>query len=270
MNLKNLIQLLKEPFYAIVFIASAFLTLCYILLPIDVIFYFSAVIYPPVAITPFIIYLAFFKTLRFSWEDKLSVLLFFTAIASLSWAIGEIIWCYYYNLLLNIEVPYPSEADIFYIAGDVLAVIGQSIYLMYLYKVIGPPLKGEEKILVSLVVAILSIIAGIALAYPLIYWYSEEEAAMIEIILDSLYLLLELIMVIIALIGILVIRGRLGKVFLIILASNLLYFVYTIGFSYLDLAGLYYDGHPVELLDIFSSIADACAIYEAYKLAIER
>lgn len=263
------LRLFNEPFYVMVSIGILILTIAYLVLPISTIFYFSAMIYPIVSIAPFSVYLVFYKSIGLSWDDKLSVLLFFQAIASLAWTLGEIMWCYYYNLLLGTAVPYPSEADAFYVTGDLLAIIGQLLYLFYLYKVVGSPLRGRKKYYAYLVTTLLICLVTYALVYPVMYWYGEEGVSMVELVMDSTYLVLEIIMVSIALIGFLVIRGRLGKVFLIILISNLLYFSYTLGFSYLELMDLYYDGHPIELLDLFSSLLDACAIYEAYKLIVK-
>ncbi len=48
---------------------------------------------------------------------------FLNGFALISWGIGSIIWSYY-NLFLNIEAPFPSFVDVFYVSSTVLYVFG--------------------------------------------------------------------------------------------------------------------------------------------------
>ncbi len=55
--------------------------------------------------------------------DNLRVGWLFMALSSLAWACGEAIWCYY-DLVRGIPLPYPSLADVGFLAAVPLAVVG--------------------------------------------------------------------------------------------------------------------------------------------------
>ena len=268
MNIKELpsllVEHLKDPFYALLTIIYLLLVVVYAVTPPEDMFTISALIYPPIALVPFLLYLPSAKRVGFSWKDKFSVLVVFNALGSFFWLIAEIIWCYYYNLGLGIEEPYPSEADIFYISAAVFVVIGIAIYINNLYQ----DLKGEittREITVSvLFTAILTAIVAVLFLYPLTTYAAEEE--LIVVCLDLTYIILDIVMAVLLFIGMLLIRGRIGKVLFLFLLSALLVVIFDVAFAYLDLIELYYDGHPIELLDIASYFIDAFAFYEIYKL----
>ena len=254
----------REPFYIGMVIIFIILVLGYLLLPREQVFYFSASIYPIIALLPIAIYLLSAKRIGFSWEDKLSVLIVFNAIGGFFWFIAEVIWCYCYNLLLDIEVPYPSEADIFYVGAAIFVVLGIAIYVNSLYQDIKEEVTVKEKTTAAFFTAVLTLIVAIVLAYPITTYYAEEELMVVA--LDITYAILDILMAAIFFISILLIRGRIGKILMFFLLGCLMVVVYDTCFAYLTLAELYYDGHPIELLDLASYLFDACAFYETYKL----
>jgi len=255
---------LKDLFYALLTIVYVLLVVVYAVTPPEDILTVSAVIYPPIAFVPCLLYLLSAKRVGFSWEDKFSVLVVFNALGSFFWLIAEIIWCYYYNLALGVEEPYPSEADIFYIVAAIFVVIGIAIYIHNLYQDMKGEITKREITISALFTAILTAIIAGLLSYPLTTYAAEEE--LIVVCLDITYIILDILMAVLIFVGMLLIRGRIGKVLFLFLLSALLVIIFDVAFAYLDLMELYYDGHPIELLDIASYFIDAFAFYEIYKL----
>src|SRR5256885_3920916 len=56
--------------------------------------------------------------------------LFFISTGTIAWGIGQMFWSILYNILYKVEVPYPSLADVGYIAAIPLWAIG-IFYLSY-------------------------------------------------------------------------------------------------------------------------------------------
>ena len=50
--------------------------------------------------------------------------LFFIAAGTTAWGVGQMFWSLYYNILMKVDIPYPSLADVGYIVAIPLWVIG--------------------------------------------------------------------------------------------------------------------------------------------------
>jgi len=253
-----------EHFYFTLLLVYTLLILIYVIFPAENMFTISALIYPLIALIPFLIYIPSAKKVGFSWKDKFSIMVVFNALGAISWFIAEVIWCYYYNLFLRIEIPYPSEADFFYILASVLVIVGIAVYINSIYQDLKGKIRTEEVITSVIFTGFLMSFIGIILFYPITTYAAEEELAIL--CLDLIYVILDVIMTALIFFGFLIIRGKIGKILLLFLLSGLFVIVYDVAFAYLDLIGLYYDGHPIELLDIASYFLDMCAFYEIYKL----
>jgi hypothetical protein len=57
-------------------------------------------------------------------KSKVGSALFFISFGLITWGVGQMLWSIYYNLILEIEVPYPSLADVGYILSWPLWAIG--------------------------------------------------------------------------------------------------------------------------------------------------
>jgi len=259
-----LVKHIREPFYAALLVVYIILALVYFLSSVDEIFIISASIYPLIALIPVLLYFLSAKKVGFSWRDKFSVLVVFNALAAIFWLIAEIIWCYYYNLALGVEEPYPSEADPFYIMASIFAIIGIAVYINNLYQDMKGTVGRREIMMSTIFTVILTVIVIVLLSYPITTYAAEEEPLIL--CLDITYIVLDIIMAILIFVGILLIKGRIGKVLFLFLMSCLLVIMFDVAFAYLDLMELYYDGHPIELLDIASYFLDTAAFYEIYKL----
>lgn len=71
----------------------------------------------------------FYYVTRYNLKPNLKKALLYFSIGQLSWATATVIWCYY-NLVMRIDLPYPSVPDIFYI----LFIVFMSVGLVYLLK----------------------------------------------------------------------------------------------------------------------------------------
>jgi len=259
---------MSEKFYLFVLVVIISLFIIYFAIEISLRFVIVAIIYPVIALIPVIAYIPVYSRLGVSFKDRFCFLLFAIWLSAVLWFIAEAIWCWYYNLLLNVEVPYPSEADIFYIAGCIPSIIGLFVYIRAILREIHPRLSLREKIIGYSSSIILTLVIGTLLFYPLLSAYEEilEEEGLLVIGLDITYILLDIILIIIAITGLILIRGKIGKIILLILVSSILVVIYDLVFAILDMFGLYYDGHPIEILDLISYLIDTMAFYETYKM----
>jgi len=226
----------------------------------------SAIIYPAIALVPVITYLPSLRRIGFDWADKFSVMIVCQWLGAIIWFIAEAIWCWYYNLYWGIENPYPSLADVFYVAAYFPIIIGLAIYVGALYRLVKPQLTTKAKIVSIVAIVGSSVLVGIIYWYMILLSYAGEPIPFIEFVLNVLYVLLDAILLIVVVFGFIVIRGKMGRVLALFLVSSLMIIVYDVFFAYLEAYGLYYDGHPIELLDLISYLVDALAFYEVRKI----
>lgn len=263
------LQILRDKFYLSIFFVAIITTLIYIYININIelAMVVSAIIYPIIALIPIVVYLPYAKDVGFDWSDKFSVMVVFQWIGASLWFIAEVIWCWVYNLYLNIENPYPSIADIFYVAAYIPVIVGFAVYIASLYLKFSVELSKKQ---VYMAIAI-SVALGLIVAW--IYWvmillsYEGEPIPPLEFALNLLYVLLDAILLFVVLFGVLAIRGKLSKILILFFISSILVIIYDVVFAYLETFELYYDGHPIELLDLASYLVDTLAFYEVGRLA---
>lgn len=227
----------------------------------------SAILYPAIAAIPVIVYLLSLRKIGFGWEDKFSVMIVFQWLGSIIWLIAEIIWCWYYNLYHGWENPYPSYADIFYIAAYFPVIIGLAIYISYLYKTIRPELTKKQSIINIGTAIMAGLIVGVIYWIMVVASYAGEPIPLLEFILNVLYVFLDALLLVVIMFGFIVIRGKMGRILFLFLISCLLIIIFDVFFAYLEAYGLYYDGHPIELLDLASYLVDAMAFYEVARIS---
>ncbi len=93
---------------------------------------------------------------KWGWlRSSLGKSLFFLSLGLLTWGIGTLVFAYY-NIFLQVEVPYPSLADVFYILSWPLWAIG----IMQLFHVTGAKysLRSIKGKLLLLIIPIIIII----------------------------------------------------------------------------------------------------------------
>ena len=164
--------------------------------------------------------------------------LYFTA-GLLLWFIGEAVWAGY-TLILGEELPYPSVADVFWIAGYIPFFIALYLYV----KLFGNTLNKKTIAISMVVTATLTILAVAALLIPALH--AEEDLA--RLVMNFAYPLLDLSLFSVAHIGVLIfLKGKLGRPWLLINAAIAANTFADILFIYTTAQGTYYCGHMLEL-----------------------
>lgn len=179
----------------------------------------------------------------------------FFALGSAFWFIAEQIWQLYDHVWQG--DPFPSEADIFYIAAYPCHIVFLVIYLK-------PTLKSINRnvwlfaIALSFSFLIPSVIAAyddmqgedafstsVALAYPIL-----ASAQLVPAIVGVMYL----------------VKKSSNVSWILILIGFMIYNVADTYFLFAELDGTYYDGHPVDLIFVYAFIVLIFAFYHRSKL----
>ena len=174
---------------------------------------------------------------------------------SVSWFLGETIWTVYE--LVYDKNPFPSMADVFYLAGYPLMLGFLTYYLKPVRKAI------TKKMMLS------AIVISSALAIPSIYMaYSPEpDVTLFENILATAYPILDSIIFIPAIIGIaLFFRGEVNFTWSLICIGILCFAIGDIGFQYATFTNTYYTGHPADIILMWSYILFSFGVYDHVRI----
>jgi len=156
------------------------------------------------------------------------------------WFLGEVCWAIY-ALLLSVEIPYPSIADVFWLSGYVPMFIALFLYVKTFGSVLSRRMVGTAMVIVF----VLSVLVSAILITPIVG--AEED--LVTMFADFAYPLLDLALLSAAILGLAVFfKGSLGKSWLLINAGIMSDVVADILFSYTTAQETYYNGHPLELL----------------------
>ncbi len=161
--------------------------------------------------------------------------------------LGELSWMIY-EVILGVEVPYPSIADAFWLGG--LVAIIMAVY----FKIFSTGVKeqlSKFRILTSVIICLvlLSFSLYFVLIPLLVSPESEFEGGILEKEMSIAYPIGEIVMMFGA-IGIYAAhrRGTLGLTWGLIILYLILNYIFDASFSYLTWNNLYYTGHPIDLL----------------------
>jgi hypothetical protein len=169
------------------------------------------------------------------------------------WFLGELSWAIY-TFLLNVEIPYPSIADIFWLGGYIPLLIALFVYSRLFVSV----LSNRKKALIAAIIIILGVLVSAALIIPIMG--VEENLAIL--IIDLAYPLLDIALLSMALVGLAIFqKGGLGKSWLWIILGIMLNVAGDMIFSYTTAQGTYYNGHLSELLFIYGYLFFTIAFY---------
>lgn len=180
---------------------------------------------------------------------------FFFALATASWFIAEQIWQAYDHIWEG--EPFPSEADIFYLASYPFMIAFLFISIKPIIKIVT-----RNVWLFAIVLSFTLLIPSILAAYDDIV---GEDAFAISIALT--YPILTSIILIPAIIGILFLTKK-GANFswMLILFGLIVYSISDTFFLFAELDGSYYDGHPVDLMYVYSYILLIFALHNRLKI----
>lgn len=225
----------------------------------DFMYTFSNVVAPVVAS---VAVLSSFFALRRYWDNlgsRLSRIWLGFSIGMLLWFFGEVGWAVY-AMVLNVEIPYPSIADVFWLSGYVPLFIALLLYL----QLFQPVISAKMFFGAAAIAAGVSSAAFPPLMFPLLADTSQQD--LITLGISLAYPSLDIALFLEAVIGLLVftvarVKGRVGRAWHLMNLAILLNVVADMSFSYTTVDGTYYNGHPLELLFHFGYLTFALAFF---------
>jgi len=186
-------------------------------------------------------------------KEQFSLVWFCFTFGMALWFLGETGWAIY-TLLLGVEIPYPSIADVFWLSGYVPFFLALYLYV----KTFGFVLSRRTLVILMTAVFGLSVLVSATLITPILG--AEENS--ITMFVDFAYPLLDLALFSVAVLGLAVfLKGNLGKSWLLINAGILSNVGADMLFSYTTAQETYYSGHPLELLFHFGYLLFLLAFY---------
>lgn len=178
--------------------------------------------------------------------------LFFTSCGLVSWGIGQLFWSVLYNLILQIEIPYPSLADFGFVTSIPLWIMG----VLYLTKATGITVSFEKirsKIFLFTIPMVL-----IASSYYLLIIVARDgiisdlQGGYGKVFLDFAYPLGDMVILFLSVLAyglsLSQLRGRYKGSILTILFGFIAMFFTDFAFSYTTTQGTYYNGHWLDIL----------------------
>lgn len=195
-----------------------------------------------------------FYAIKFSVTTNLGKMLVFFGSGLLSFACGNIVW-YLYNNLFKIEVPFPSLADIFYIAFYPFMIVG-TIYLLRIYKT----LLNKSIIRDSIIIVIISFIVIFTIFFRIDFLSSGTS--LFQRLVTILYPFGDAVIISITLVALRVGGGRLHPSLYILTFGLLMQSVADLLFNYRNIVGLYWNGDIADLFFSFGGFFMSIGIFE--------
>jgi hypothetical protein len=169
------------------------------------------------------------------------------------WFLGELSWTIL-TLLLKVDMPYPSIADAFRLAGYVPLLVALYLYARTFESV----LHKRTLHMVWVATVILSFALTDLLMIPIVG--TKENT--LTLIIDLAYPFLDLALFLVALLSLIIFRaGTLGKPWALMNAGIMATVCGDILFSYATAQGIYYSGHPLDLLLAYAYMLFVLAFY---------
>jgi len=169
------------------------------------------------------------------------------------WLLGEITWSIY-TLVLSVSIPYPSAADLFWIAGYVPLAAAMFLYLLPY----GEALSLKKAVIVTAV----GLLADVGIFAVLVGPILSLGVDPLEQFFDLAYPVLDLALLGIAISGLLIfLPGKISRFWLWLNLGFICMAIADLLFSYLSALDLYYDGSPLELFYFLGDAAMLLALY---------
>ncbi len=205
--------------------------------------------------------LSSFLALRKYWDtlrSRLSRIWLSFTLGMVLWFLGEVGW-FVYTMVLNVKIPYPSLADIFWLAGYVPLFLA----LLFYVQLFQPVISRRLFFIAGLIVACTSALTFPLLMMPVLAEAPEDFATLF---FDLAYPSLDLVLLLESILGLSVftvakLKCRVGAAWHVINAAIFANVLGDMTFSYTTLNGTYYNGHPQELLFLVSYLLFALAFY---------
>lgn len=221
----------------------------------DFLYFFSNVLAPLIAGVAVVTSAIALKKYWGNPADKFSRIWLAFTLGMICWFLGEAIWTVY-ALLLNVEVPYPSIADVVWLIGYIPLIFAITMYIRTFRFVVSKAMLTVA----AATVFIGSLVIFSSLASPILASATEEETT--TLMVDIAYPALDVIMFSLSIIGLLIfVRGKIASAWLFINGAILMNVIGDILFSFTTLDGTYYNGHYLELFYYWGYIMFALAFY---------
>ncbi|TFG04915.1 MAG: hypothetical protein EU536_03405 [Promethearchaeota archaeon] len=207
---------------------------------IEVAIYFQEVILIVLAIIGFIVFLLVSR--KFNWlSTKPGQIMFLIAIGLLLWGIAESVWMGYE---IAGEDPFPSIADVFYIAGYVPFALGLFLNIRTI------KVKFKPAVLIIWLAISIAILLGILFVEVIPFL---SEAPEFTTVITIIYPLADFVIIMLALVIILKFRaGDVAKPWAILLAGFILEALGDIWFTYADWMETYQPAY--DIADLFFAL----------------
>jgi hypothetical protein len=190
---------------------------------------------------------------RFSSTHGKAWLMF--AIAATTWLVAEIIWMIYEIVLVD-ALPFPSEADFFWL-------IGYPFFFTFLMLYIKPLKNAVSKKMV--VGATLISIAVLGLSVSLLY--EPDPVVDLETIVAFSYPIADSILLIPCLIGIgLFLGGKVNLMWALFCIGMISFVIADTVYAFFILEGTFYSGDPLMLLYVYGYMFLLFGVYEHIKI----
>jgi hypothetical protein len=173
--------------------------------------------------------------------------------------LGEASWSYI-ELIMGVEVPFPSIADLFWLLGYIPLFVGLAI----IYQRLAVKLTGREKAIFAIFGLVLILFSYVFLFRPIV---QSSEISVMEKLLDLVYPTWDIFLAVPALAVLLIYgRGLLGRTWLFIGLGFLFFTAADLLFSYLTWIGKFKTGSLVDLLWIAGYILIAISAINQIRL----
>ena len=189
----------------------------------------------------------------FGLRRQFEAVWFMFSLGSGLWILAELAWATYY-FFLNVEVPYPSIADIFYIGGYFPMLAGLVLYL----RAFSVAMSRKR---LSLALSAIGVAVTLAMAFVLPLELTEGLSPL-NLLTDLAYPILDLALISLTVLALAIfIGGAISKWWVLFGGASVLYVIGDEYFLYQFAAGTYYNGSFDDLLFVLGYLALALAFY---------
>ena len=197
--------------------------------------------------------IGFYRARTFTMKSAIGRSLALVSLGMLFWMLGNLAWMYY-NVAAQIEVPYPSMADVFYLGMIPFATAGLFLLLRNL--------KTRFDAGTVLKIAIIPVAVFLLTYWLFVQSKLSEDVPTLTKILNVAYpsgdiIFMSFALVILTLIG----GGRLFRPLAIICFGFILQAVADLAFSWTISAGTYYTGSPVDTIYVMAFFTVGLGMY---------
>ncbi len=189
----------------------------------------------------------------FNLRKRFQSIWFFFTLGTGLWVLAELGWAIYY-FILNVEVPYPSVADIFYLGGYVPMFLG---LVFYLKRFSAAMTRRKLALAVATIGGSTSLVVGLVL--PIEF---ATDQPIVTIITNVSYPVLDLLLLSVTILSLAIFfGGTLARWWILFGGAAVLYIVGDELFLYQIAAGTYYNGNLDDLIFLLGYMVFALAFY---------